>query len=360
MNKDNLSKLANIGIITAISALVLAAGVKYILPATLPLLTAFIISCITRPIASFTAKRTGMPYRICGIVITSLIIFFTAYITVLFAEKLLGEMSSAISSFIESLDREDNVLRYVTEFLGNLREKIPFLSKNGGPYSSEIYEMLIDSAKNAAAAFSEGAARRAAAFIASLPDLVFASIVCVIAVYYFTCDFSGIKKSVAHFFPFSAVSKLKRISEKLTTAFSAYVKAYFILMALTFGELFFGFVILRIRYAFFLALIVAVVDILPVLGVGTVLLPWSAFSFMIGNNSRAVGILILFAVMYAVRQFTEPRLVGRFMGLHPLLTLGGAFAGYSLFGLWGILFSPVILYGAKLAAEAARKKEPVT
>lgn len=356
MNKDRLARLSHISIITAISVLFLAAGVKYILPAILPVLTAFIISCVTRPIARFTAKRTKMPYRVCGIITTSLIIFFSAYLIVLLGEKLLSEMSAAISSFIESLDSNDNALKQVTELLAKVRDKVPFLSKTDGAYSSQIYELLTNWAKNAAATFSESAARKFASFIASLPDLIFASVVCVIAVYYFTCDFTGIKKAFKHFLPAFVAARMKGASEKFTGALSAYVKAYFVLMALTFGELFFGFVILRIRYAFFLAILIAVVDILPVLGVGTVLLPWSVLAFMTGNTSGAVGILILFGVMYAVRQFTEPKLVGRFMGLHPLLTLGGAFAGYSLFGLWGILFSPIILYGVKLSAETASKK----
>ena len=138
---------------------------------------------------------------------------------------------------------------------------------------------------------------------------------------------------------------------------SGYIRAYLVLMLLTFGELFLGFAILRIKYSFFLAFIVAIIDVLPVFGVGTVLIPWAVILFINGHTGKAVGLLVLFGIMYVVRQFSEPRLIGRFMGLHPLLTLSTAYLGYTFFGITGMIISPIILYVVKLVvAESSEMK----
>lgn len=350
MENDKLARLSHLCIITLGAAVLLYITIKFLLPAVLPILVALVISSLTRPIAKKAAEKSRMPFKLCGIVTASLCIFFAAYAVVILGEKLLHEMMSMVKVLMESLDREDNIIRRVMELAVKVRDKIPFLSDSDNTYSAGIYDMLMEWAKSTVTSASESFARGTASFIAALPDFIFASVVCVIALFYLTADMDGVRSGVAKFVPLSLRKKLRGLTQRLGTAMSGYVKAYFALMLVTFGELFLGFVLLRVRYAFFLALLVAVIDILPVLGVGTVLLPWSLFLFISGSTGRAVGMLILFGIMYAVRQFAEPRLVGRFMGLHPLLTLAGAFAGYSLFGLWGMLLSPVILFAAKLAA----------
>lgn len=349
MENSRLARFSHLCTVALGLAVFFYVGVKFLIPAVLPILIALAVSSITRPIARWSAKKSKMPQKFCGILFSALFIFFAAYSVVVLGEKLIHEMMSALGVLMESLEREDNIIRRGMDFMLNLRDRIPLLSAPDSTYVANLYDMIINWAKSAAVTASESFAKAAAGFIATLPRLVFASVVCVIALFYFTADMDSIRTAVSRFLPKSMKQRTDELSKKLGHGTSAYVKAYLALMALTFGELLLGFVLLRVRYAFFLALLVAVIDILPVLGVGTVLLPWALFLFLSGSTARGVGMLVLFAVMYAVRQFAEPRLVGRFMGLHPIFTLGGAFAGYYLFGLWGILLSPVILYSIKLA-----------
>jgi len=352
MDSSKLSRLSALCTVALGFAVFLYVSVKFLTPAALPIIIALAVSSITRPIARFASRKSKMPFKVCGILCAALFTFFASYAVILLGEKLLHEMMSAAKLLMESLDREDNIIRRTMDLLVNFRDRIPLLSATDSAYTAGLYDMIISWAKSAASGLSEGFAKATTSFIAGLPDLAFASVVCIIALFYFTAGMDGVRDAVGDLIPDSLRRKSKALSENLGLAVSGYAKAYLALMALTFGELFLGFVILRVRYAFFLALLVAVIDILPVLGVGTVLLPWSLFLFISGSTGRAVGMLILFGAMYAVRQFTEPRLVGRFMGLHPLITLAGAFAGYSLFGLWGMLLSPVILFSAKLIVQS--------
>lgn len=130
-----------------------------------------------------------------------------------------------------------------------------------------------------------------------------------------------------------------------TAAFTAwsYLKAYAILMAITALELLVGFWIIGVDYALLLALIVSVIDILPILGVGTVLLPWGVYALVIKDYRLGVGLLLLYAVIWVIRQFLEPKIVSNQIGMHPLLTLISMYIGLRAVGFWGMLLFPMAL-----------------
>ena len=95
-------------------------------------------------------------------------------------------------------------------------------------------------------------------------------------------------------------------------------------------------------YALLIALLTAIVDILPVLGTGTVRIPWAAAMLILGNFPLGIGLLILYAIITVVRQMLEPRVVGKQIGLYPLVTLVCMFVGTYLFGFVGLFGLPII------------------
>jgi predicted PurR-regulated permease PerM len=90
-----------------------------------------------------------------------------------------------------------------------------------------------------------------------------------------------------------------------------------------------------------MAIVIAALDLLPVIGVGFVLLPWGLWSFFAGHTPFGVGLFVLFAFHTVLRQIIEPRIVGQSLGVHPLLTLFFIYVGYSVFGVIGLLLVPV-------------------
>lgn len=139
--------------------------------------------------------------------------------------------------------------------------------------------------------------------------------------------------------------------------FKRYLRAYLILLAITFLCLFVGFSILGVDYAFLLALLTAVVDMLPVLGVGTVLIPWAAVMLLQERFYLGFGLLILYGVMLILRQIMEPRLVGKSLGLHPVLTLFAGYAGWRLFGVIGMILGPPVAMLLRIALGAKVREE---
>ena len=99
--------------------------------------------------------------------------------------------------------------------------------------------------------------------------------------------------------------------------------------------------IMRVEYALLAALVIAFLDMLPIIGVGAILVPWSIIQLALGNLSFGIGLLVLFLVHELIRQIIEPKIVGKHLGMHPIVTLMLIYIGYSLFGVLGLLLLPV-------------------
>lgn len=132
-----------------------------------------------------------------------------------------------------------------------------------------------------------------------------------------------------------ALSQLKK-------AMGGWIFAEFKLACVAFGILLLGFWLLRIQNPLLWAGLITLVDIFPVLGVGTVLLPWAGICFLFGNGARGVGLLAVYAVVWLTRSILEPKLVGKGLGLDPLLTLMATYAGWKLWGIAGLLLAPIL------------------
>lgn len=162
--------------------------------------------------------------------------------------------------------------------------------------------------------------------------------------------------------------KLPKIRALLTTRLSAYqpwldalskfksslfgwLKAQIKLSAITFLILMAGFFLLRVRPAPLCAFAVALVDAFPILGTGTVLIPWSIVAFLQGNPVLAIGLIGLYLTVMVIRSVLEPKLLGRQLGLDPLVTLIALYAGYQLWGIPGMIISPILAVAASQIAE---------
>jgi sporulation integral membrane protein YtvI len=193
------------------------------------------------------------------------------------------------------------------------------------------------------------------AFIINTPSAFISIIVSLVACIYLSMDFKNIASSLLSVFPKSLSSSIESLKAKFEKSYKGYIKAYLILFLITFSELFLGLWILKRRYAFLTALIIAAVDILPVLGTGIILVPWGILMIIEQNFFVGFGLLTLYAIVIIVRQVTEPYFISESLGLHPLLSLFSMFAGLKLFGIIGMLFAPPI---AILIKEVIFKRSP--
>ena len=187
-----------------------------------------------------------------------------------------------------------------------------------------------------------------------IPALVIAVVITVISSFFMTTGYD----KIAGFFKRQlnperrhALSAAKRI---VFSSLLRLLRSYSILVLVSFCELLLGLFLLKLTkvwdgsYLFWIALATSFIDILPVLGVGTVLIPWYLYSFIMGKTGLGIGLLVLWLVMIVVRQVLEPRLVAANLGLPPIVTVMGMYIGLQLFGFIGMFLMPLLLILVKL------------
>ncbi|MBE6698548.1 MAG: sporulation integral membrane protein YtvI [Ruminococcaceae bacterium] len=174
----------------------------------------------------------------------------------------------------------------------------------------------------------------------SLPTAALSGLVFVLSCFYLSLDGEKLFSWVLSCFEQKSRNRVRGICASVAQALRGYLRAYGLIFLLTATELLIGFLLIGVRYALLLAVLVALIDLLPVLGSGAVLLPWGVISLLSGDVRVGAGVLILYGVITLVRQIAEPKIVGDSVGLHPLATLASMYIGFRLFGALGLVTGP--------------------
>ena len=174
-----------------------------------------------------------------------------------------------------------------------------------------------------------------------VPRFFISLFIFLISTYYFSCDGDRFSNFFAEKIPPEKLERFRKMKALFFRTLAQYGKAYLLLFLLTFAQLFLGLVLIRVPGAAGKAFFIAFVDILPILGCGTVLIPWSLFCFLSRNTGLGIGILILYLIILVVRQIAEPKIVGSSIGLHPVLSLVLVLGGLYFFGFFGMFFFPL-------------------
>jgi sporulation integral membrane protein YtvI len=177
----------------------------------------------------------------------------------------------------------------------------------------------------------------------SIPEAVVFIIVTVLSTYFLSSDREKIYGYFRARLPKSLVQSIVNVRNDLFSALFGYIKAQFILMSITFFELFTGFMIIHINQPLAIALAIGLIDALPILGAGSVLIPWLIYEFLTGNAKLGSSLLIIYIIVLIVRQMIEPKILSYHIGIHPLLTLIAMYTGLKLFGILGLILGPITI-----------------
>jgi sporulation integral membrane protein YtvI len=350
---DKFIHFAAVTVTVAGAAIGLYLLFKYALTIILPFAVAFFIGLSVKKPAEYISEKTKIPRSVVGVFLTVLLLGLISCLTVFALDRLMNEASRLILSLSSEGGGEiGRVLHEVFDYISNISSRLPVLRElrdvtgNDEFWSSvdtSVVEMIRSAAKRLTAYIPEFIGKAAFA----LPSVFVGAVVTLIATFYFS---SGVGSAqISGILPEKIKNKISDTSRKMKPALLGWLRAYLTVMLLTFIELFLGLSVLRVKYAFIIAIVVALVDILPVLGTGTVLLPWAAVSFITKNYFLGIGLIILYAVVTLVHETVEPRLVGKSIGVPPLVTLIAMYAGLKLFGFLGMIAAPAVAVLLKAA-----------
>ena len=335
---------------------------RFLVGLFLPFLFAFLLAALTRPIVRFLSRKTGWSLRVCAVIGVLFFLLLFGVLAYLLFLRLFTEAQRLIDFLVEDSANADGRIAGVLRVFREWSTRVPLLSRLleldfvkdliGEPsayFRAQLQRILSE--------LTGKLTGGAATLIGRLPGLLFFLTVTLIACFYFALDYEKVWGVLERLLPQGWRAQLPSWKRRLSLAFKRCIKAYFLLFLVTFLELFFGFLLLRVSYPFLLALVISLLDVLPVLGVGTALIPWAIFAFLTGSTGRGVGLLVLYGVMSVIRQIAEPHLVGKSIGLHPIVMLIAFYAGLSLFGVAGLLVGPLLALLCKLFFERACPEE---
>lgn len=191
---------------------------------------------------------------------------------------------------------------------------------------------------------------------ASIPNFFFTVLIFFIALYIINLDLNKINQRFFSYFKTSSKPKAIAVLSDLRNATIGFLKAQIILSTITYVVSLGGLVILNVRYALVLALLIVIVDILPILGTGSVLVPWGIFWLTQGDLFRGLGLILLFIIITVFRKIIEPKVLGERIGLGPLSTLISIWVGFKVMGVLGVFLAPllIILYKALVKAKVIK------
>lgn len=187
-----------------------------------------------------------------------------------------------------------------------------------------------------------------------VPSAVLSIIVAFIAGCFVTMDYDSLKEFIARQLSPERRETAFKAKKAIKFCLGKMGKAYAILMTITFCEMFIALTIFRLTgiysgsYVFVIALVTAIVDILPVLGTGTIVIPWAVISLFTGDIKMGIALFILYGVITVLRQFLEPKLVSGQLGLPPFVTIVAMFFGAKLFGFIGLFLLPITIIVLKI------------
>lgn len=324
-------------IILAIVWVILEWGLSLIMP----FIIAFLISwALQRPIR-FLSEKLRVHKKILAIF---LVLLFYCTIGLLIA-LLIIKSFSAVGELIASLPALYEA--HINPLIGKIYDSLESSFIRLDPELMNALDTLIQDSAASIGEIISGLSMTVAGVVSgaasSLPGFLIRLLLMVISTFFISMDYDRLMGFILRQFNDRTQELFFQIKKYIIGTLFVCIRSYALIMSITFVELSIGLHILRVENAFLIALLIAVFDILPVLGTGGIMIPWAIITFLLGNYSLAIGLAVLYVVITIIRNILEPKIVGGNIGLHPVVTLISLFVGAQLFGVVGLFGFPIFL-----------------
>lgn len=335
MSSNTLRKLLALPIVL----ILLWMGGRYLLPILTPFLLAALLALAAEPVVSILQKRSRLPRAFAtGIGVTITLAVLVLAIMVLAA--LLLRQIRALTGIVPDL--EGAALQGMDSLEGWLMQLAQRMPQSLQPMATQQVSELFSDGTALLDQLTTRLLGLASGLLTQLPDSVLGIGTWLLAGYMISAKLPRIKQWIRSRLPESWHKEYLPMLQRLKKSVFGWLLAQGKLMSITFLTLCIGFLALQISYAPLWAILISLVDALPILGTGMVLVPWSLVCYLQGDTVRAIGLLGIYAAASLLRSILEPRLVGKQLGLDPLVTLLAMYTGYRVWGFGGMILAPVL------------------
>ena len=334
----------------AVITLIVWVVFKYLIGWLMPFILAFFISALVQPAVYALHKRLHINRRAAGLITVLMFIVIAGTLIVIAFSKIISELAAVsgmlpglIGQFTNAVDKlSGRVSLYVNSLPVDIANRLSASLEN---MSGELMKL---------SSLSSGVISFLYTVIQKVPGLLLSIIITIVASCFMSMDYGRIRGFVLRQLPETSQEMVIEIKNFFFTTVAKLIRAYLTLMLITFTELGIGLSLFGVPHALAIAAVIAVVDILPVLGTGTVMIPWALIELITGNIYLALCLGGLYAFIAIVRNILEPKIVGDHIGLYPLITLISMFVGLQLFGVPGMFLFPIIAITLKHLQDTGR------
>lgn len=311
--------------------------IKYGIPLLMPFVIGFLISLVLKPSINFIINVMKIKRNTASVVI--LLIFYGVFFLIisLFGAKIFIFIKENFNDLpkIYSNTIEPTLNKVLLWLQGTLPQMDVSLASG--------FESINDSILSFVKSMSSTVVGGIVGIAGGVPSFLIRFIFTIVSSFFFTIDYQKITEFILRQLPEKNQNLLLSLKRNGIDTILKFIRAYAILMTITFVELSIGLSVLQIPNSILFASLIAIIDILPILGTGSVLIPWTVIAIITGNGGLAIGLLILYLFIILVRQMLEPKIVGHHIGLHPLVTLMCMYIGTQLFGFIGLFLLPILV-----------------
>lgn len=332
--KTLLEKLDRVAIFFIVYTLIFLTFFKTI-GYTLPFVLAFVFAFILQKPTELISKKLRIKNSIASFLTT--LLFFAIII-------LLATLG-IVSLTNEAIQLGKNTQTYVTQnaylidkYIGILKDSYERLDPTVIDAIKNNISSSILKVSNITAQIITAVVSWLINFLSSVPYIVMVIVFTFLSTYFFTRDMSSAKSKVMHILPSNSTGRAVNIFHESKKMIGSYLSSYTIIICITFLETLIGFSIFKVKYAVILSILSAILDILPVLGVGSVYVPTALIYLASGDRVTGIGILVLYAIVFIARQVLEPKIVSASLDLHPVPILAAIFIGLKINGVAGMFY----------------------
>ncbi len=307
----------------------------------MPFLIAFIISLIMEPLIKWLMTHLKISRKFSSIIVFLLVFGSILGILIWGVVTIISESTNLLGSFNEYYEKAYSQVQALVEKFNFNQMKIP----------SEISHIVENTAFSLLEKISEYLQKVVSGVLkvfSSIPTIAIYFVVFVLSLYFICTDKIYMLDELEHHFPEKWVKKISSQMRAITKTLGGYLKAEIILILISFlisliGLYVIQFAGLNVGYPLLIALGIAFVDALPILGSGTAMVPWAVISSLNGNLKLGISIIVLWIIMSVTRQLLEPRIVSGNIGIHPIFTIIAMYTGFRLIGVVGMFVGPILL-----------------
>lgn len=304
-----------------------------------PFVAALIAAAVLDPVVRWVQKKLGWSRRLLSLLILLLLLSLLGGGVSLMIYAAGTELISLAQNWESLFSRVLDILPRIERLFAGLETLLPApIPQVVGQLGQELWLWV----QNSAASWLTMAAEFATSKAVRLPSLLLSVVFFVMATYFLASDYPYLRTRAVQNMDEGLRTFLGQVRSTALAAFGGYLKAQALLSVGVFFILLLGFTLTRQSYALLLALGLAVLDFIPLLGAGTVMLPWGAIALLTGEVSAGVRMLVIWGCIVVYRRVAEPRVVGDQTGLSPILSLASIYVGMKLGGVGGMILGPIL------------------